>query len=136
MTISSFQITSNEIATFSVWCVVSRYATHFSFRPYDLAEHELRKQELQEEINGYRGISGYNNDKILRLQLETALLKRDIIDIQITLLNTTNEEEKRYLNEGKRIKEQLLLSLVAPIGTFFNPRLIPWLLHGINFLSI
>jgi hypothetical protein len=44
-----------------------------------------RRSEIQGQIDGYRGTPGYINNEIHQLQLETALLKRDIINIQITL---------------------------------------------------
>jgi hypothetical protein len=81
----------------------------------DLKELELRRSEIQDQIDGYRGTPCYTTNEIFQLQLETALLKRDIINIQITLLNTTNEEERRDLNEErKRLQTTLdkMLSLL------------------------
>jgi hypothetical protein len=48
----------------------------------NLAELQLRRQEIQGEINGYRGTAGYNDDERTRLKLETALLNREIIEIR------------------------------------------------------
>lgn len=98
-----------------------RFSDCSYFLMNDLAELELRRGEIQEEINGYRGTPGYNYDERLRLLLEIALLKRDMIDIQISLINTTNEEERRH--KKQRIdtkvqlidtKEQFLIRLLPP----------------------
>jgi hypothetical protein len=77
----------------------------------DLAELELRGREIQAEIDGYRGTAGYCHDERLRLLLEIALLKREIIGFKISLLNTTNEEERTRKEQQIETKEQQILVL-------------------------
>jgi hypothetical protein len=79
----------------------------------------LRRQDIQVEIDDSRGRPGYNANERIRLYLEKASLKRDIIDLERDLLNTTNEgridslrgqiQTKKHLIETK---EQLLLHLL------------------------
>jgi hypothetical protein len=83
-----------------------------------LAELELRRREIQEEIDGHRGTAGYIRDERLRLQLESALLERDINDIKIALINTTNEEERRE-------KEQQIVTKAKLIHNLNELRLLP-----------
>jgi hypothetical protein len=72
----------------------------------DLAELQLRRREIQGEIDGYRGTPGYNDDERTRLFLETALLKREIIDIKIALINSTDVEEIKGFRGQIQTKEQ------------------------------
>jgi hypothetical protein len=71
-----------------------------------LGELELIRREIQEKIDGYRGTAGYDDDERLRLQLKIACLERDINDIKIALINITNEEERKTLDQERREKEQ------------------------------
>jgi hypothetical protein len=63
----------------------------------------LRRKRVQAEIDGYQGTAGYCHDERLRLLLEIALLKREIIDNKIALVNITNERREE---EERRRKEQ------------------------------
>jgi hypothetical protein len=90
----------------------------------DVAELQLRRREIQGEINGYRGTPGYNDDERLRLQLKIACLDRDIIDINMTLINTTDDEERKDLRgqiQTKETNKQLLLRLLPPQQTQAHP---------------
>jgi hypothetical protein len=69
-------------------------------------ELQLRRREIQGEIDGYRGTPGYNDDERTRLLLETALLKREIIDIKIALINSTDVEEIKGFRGQIQTKEQ------------------------------
>jgi hypothetical protein len=64
----------------------------------------LRRKRVQAEIDGYQGTAGYCHDERLRLLLEIALLKREIIDNKIALVNITNERREE---EERRRKEQI-----------------------------
>jgi hypothetical protein len=103
-----------------------------------MEELQLRKEEIQVEINGYRGTPGYKEDQIIRLLHEAAILKRENIDLQMTLIDTTNEEERKDLrgqiqNKEQQIqtKEQLILRLLPQqqmqsscksVSLIFSPR--------------
>jgi hypothetical protein len=71
-----------------------------------MEELQLRKEEIQVEINGYRGTPGYKEDQRIRLQLRIACFERDIINNKIALINTTNDEERRALEQDQRALEQ------------------------------
>jgi hypothetical protein len=71
-----------------------------------MEELQLRKEEIQVEINGYRGTPGYKEDQRIRLLHEAAILKRENIDLQMTLIDTTNEEERKDLRGQIQTKEQ------------------------------
>jgi hypothetical protein len=62
--------------------------------PFPTVALQLRRDRVQREINGFRGTVGSNDEK-LRLKLKIALLGRDIFDIKIALINTTNEMRRR-----------------------------------------
>jgi hypothetical protein len=87
-------------------------------------ELELRREEIEAEITDIRGTAGYRDNAALRLLLETALLKREINEIKMELLQTTNADERARKQamiaeiraEIKR-KELLILNLrPAPAG--------------------
>jgi len=80
----------------------------------ELTELRLRRERAQGEVNRYLATPVDADDERLSLLLETALLKRDIIDIKIAFINTTNEEERRELEQDRRTKEQLILLLLPP----------------------
>jgi hypothetical protein len=58
------------------------------------------------KFDGYRRTAGSNDDERTRLLLETALFKRKIINIQIALIHTTNDEKRRALEQDQRALEQ------------------------------
>jgi hypothetical protein len=113
-----------------------------SFSVIFMDELELRRVEIEAEITGIRGTAGYRDNAALRLLLETALLKKEINDlnikindIKIELLQTTNADErarKEAKIERKEAKierkeaeivlnKQLILKLTpAPPGPSFE----------------
>jgi hypothetical protein len=78
----------------------------------------LRRERVQRKINRYLATVG-DYDERLDLQLQIACLERDIIDIKIALINTTNDDERRRKEQQIETKEQqietkeqLILSLL------------------------
>jgi hypothetical protein len=59
-----------------------------------MGELELRRVEIEAEIAGIRGTAGYRDNAALRLLLKAALLEKEINDIKIELLQTTNADER------------------------------------------
>ncbi len=75
-----------------------------------------RKQDYQEEIDGYKAIPGYKNNERIRLQLEITYLnigiiqiKEEIIQIRIALRETTTPQEIKEKETQIENKEQLIL---------------------------
>jgi hypothetical protein len=76
-----------------------------------LAELELTRREIQEEIDGYRGTAGYCHNERIRSQLKIACLEREIIGFKISLLNTTNEEERTRKDQQIETNKHLIHDL-------------------------
>jgi hypothetical protein len=70
----------------------------------------LRRQDIQVEIDDSRVRPGYNANEIIRLYLENAFLRREKIDIERDLLNTTNEERKDLLRGQIHTNRQLIVT--------------------------
>jgi hypothetical protein len=77
---------------------------------------QLEKLRLrrEREINRYLAKPEDAEDERLDFLLKIALLEREIIDIKIALINTTNDEERRHKEQQIETKEQLLLRLLPP----------------------
>jgi hypothetical protein len=75
-----------------------------------MEELQLRRERVQQKINRYLEAVGDYDDERLDLLLDTAILKRDIIDLQMTLIDATNEEERRGLRGQIQTKEQQILT--------------------------
>jgi septal ring factor EnvC (AmiA/AmiB activator) len=76
------------------------------FRFFILMELGLRRERVQGKINRYLATVGDYDDERLDLQLQIACLERDIIDIKIALINTTNDDERRRKEQQIETKEQ------------------------------
>jgi hypothetical protein len=91
----------------------------------DLAELQFLRQEIQRRIARYVGTPDYEADEKLYLQLQIARLERDIIDIKITLINTTNDEERRHKEQQIETKEQQIETKEQLLHDLNQLRLLP-----------
>jgi hypothetical protein len=91
----------------------------------DLAELQLRRARVQGEINRYLEAPADNDDERTRLLLETALLKREIIDIKIALINSTDVEEIKGFRGQIQTKEQQIETNKVLLHGLIQLRLLP-----------
>jgi hypothetical protein len=82
-----------------------------------LAELDVRRARVQRKINRYLETAGDDDDEKLDLQLKIACLERDIFDLKIALINSTNQEERIRKEQQIDTKEQLLIRLLPPQQT-------------------